>query len=60
MKKVANHSSIEEFQNFVSDREIPAIKLTNKEMNAIKGGWFIFEFWDFCPSYSGKNTKLYA
>ena len=41
VSKVAKNSSEEEFVTFVIEHEVPALKLTPKEMEAIKGGGLI-------------------
>jgi len=40
LDKVAKNCSFEEFYDFVERSEIPAVKLTPSEMEAIKGGCF--------------------
>lgn len=38
LKKIANNCSEKEFIDYVMTNETPAIKLTNEEMEVIKGG----------------------
>lgn len=39
--KVAKNTTEEEFITFIVEHEVPALKLTPKEMEVIKGGGFI-------------------
>ncbi len=48
MEKIAKNASFDEFVTFVTDKEVPAIKLTSAEMEFIKGGWKALLFSDYC------------
>ena len=45
LKKVASNCTLEEFKSFIVSHELPAIKLSHREMQVISGG---VGFWDYC------------
>jgi hypothetical protein len=38
LKKVASSGTLEDFVTYIESRELPAVKLTPSEMEAVKGG----------------------
>lgn len=42
LKKVACSGTFEEFVNYMDTKELPALKLTSSEMEAVKGGMNVY------------------
>lgn len=46
LEKISKNTSKSEFETFMSTKELPALKLTSKEMELLSGGifWWLLDF----------------